>query len=102
MTKYVAMILLGIAGATNGMAQKETYDLVSFTAPQNWTKDISENGISFIHVKNRNWCRINILKSTISKGSIELDFENEWQGVIVRNYTPTEVPLVNEVREING
>jgi hypothetical protein len=89
---------------TDIFAQKETYDLFAFTPPAGWKKELKENSISFIatNKKNGSWCRIGILKSTISKGSIENDFESEWQELIVKNYNPTEAPVVNEVYETDG
>jgi len=85
-------------------AQKETFDLFAFTPPAGWEKEVTENIISYIKINNKNksWCRIGIVKSTISKGNIEADFESEWQDLIVKNYSPTEVPVLNEVHETDG
>lgn len=85
-------------------AQKETFDLFAFSPPAGWKKEVTENSISYIatNTKNGSWCRIGILKSTISKGNIEADFESEWQDLIVKNYNPTEAPVLNEVQETDG
>lgn len=90
--------------ALASIAQKETFDLVTYTAPVNWQKEVTENIISYTSINNttKNWCRINIVKSTASKGSIELDFESEWQELMVKNYKPTEPPQLNEVQEADG
>ena len=85
-------------------AQKETFDLFTYTPPQGWEKDVEENFVSYIisDNKTKSWCRINLTKSTISKGSIEDDFESEWQELIVKNYNPTGNREVNEVQEAEG
>jgi len=86
-------------------AQKQTFDLVTYTPPGGgWEKEVTENTISYIHVNktNNSWCRIGIVKSTSSKGSIEQDFESEWQELIVKNYKPREAPRLNEVQEAGG
>ncbi|MEY2918157.1 MAG: hypothetical protein RIS73_1871, partial [Bacteroidota bacterium] len=78
--------------------------MVTYTAPKNWTKEVTENIISYT-IQNRetkNWCRINIVKSTSSKGSIDQDFESEWQELAVKSYNITEAPQLNEVQEAGG
>lgn len=88
----------------NAFAQKETFDLVTYTPPANWQKDVKENSISYtiVNKTTKSWCRINIIKSTISKGDIEKDFESEWQELVVKSYKPAEAPQLNEVQEAAG
>ena len=76
------------------LAQKETFDLTTYTPPNKWKKEVTENITSYtiVNKTNNTWCRIGIIKSTISKGNIEQDFESEWQELIVKNYKPTETP----------
>lgn len=90
-------------------AQKETFDLITYTPPKDslaigWKKDVRETMVnySFTNKKNNSWCQISIIKSTTSKGSIDQDFESEWQELVVKNYKPTEVPQLNEVQEADG
>ena len=82
-------------------AQKATYDLLTYTAPSDWTEEAAENTISYIGInkKTNTWCRIWIVKSTVSKGTIEADFENEWQELIVKNYQPTDSAQSAEIKE---
>ncbi len=98
------ILLLCVLCALMGkcFAQKQTFDLINFTAPKGWKKDITENTISYTKASNNTWCRIIIVKSTISKGSIDEDFENEWQELVVKNYNPTETAQLDEVQEENG
>jgi len=85
-------------------AQKESFDIASYTAPAGWKKEIAENTLTYTisNSKTNTWCQIGIVKSTNSKGSIEKDFESEWQGLIVKNYKPTEAPPDNAVEETGG
>jgi hypothetical protein len=96
----VAITLLSVSA----LAQKETFDLISYTAPKGWTKEVKENLISYTitNKQNNSWCQAGIIKSTISKGSIEKDFESEWQELIVKMYKPTEAPQLDEVQEKDG
>jgi len=85
-------------------AQKETFDLFTYTPPIGWKKEVTENIISYTIINNKKgtWCRIGIIKSTTSKGSIEADFESEWQDLIVKNYKPTGISQLKEVQETSG
>jgi hypothetical protein len=90
-------------------AQKETFDITNYQIPKdsngvNWLKEITGNTTSYtiVNKNNNNWCRINIVKSTTSKGSIAKDFESEWQELIVKSYQTTDAPQLNNAKEIDG
>lgn len=102
--KKILLLCIVCATAVISFAQKETFDLITYTAPKSWKKEVTENIISYtiINKQTNNWCRINIVKSTISKGSIEQDFESEWRELVVKSYNPTEAPQANEVQEAEG
>lgn len=86
------------------LAQNDTFDLVEFIPPKNWKKEVGENSIGFTitNQKSNGWCRIQIVKSTASKGSIDLDFESEWQELVVKNYQPPAGPDIRELPEKDG
>ena len=92
------------AFAATAFAQKETFDLVTYSPPTGWNKEVTETITSYTNSnkKNNSWCRIFIVKSTTSKGSIEQDFESEWQDLIVKNYNPTGTPQLEDVQELDG
>jgi hypothetical protein len=83
-------------------AQKENFDLINYTAPKGWKKEVAENNISYTIINKNLWCLINIVKSTNSLGSIDKDFENEWQELVVKSYKPADAPQLNEVQVANG
>jgi len=85
-------------------AQKQTYDLISYNPPAGWKKEVKTNLTVYTMTDNKknSWCQIFIVKSTTSKGSIEADFESEWQEFAVTNYKPAESPNISEVQEVDG
>jgi hypothetical protein len=85
-------------------AQKETYDLVSYTAPKGWKNEVLTNSTNYIITNNANnsWCQIRIIKSSASKGNIDRDFQSEWQELIVPNYKPTGAPQVIKTEQSDG
>jgi hypothetical protein len=84
-------------------AQKLTYDIVSYTPPPGWTNELknNQNTYTIINNKNGSWCQIFIIKSTISKGSIDADFKSEWQELAVKSYNPAGEPQLRPVKEFN-
>ncbi len=90
--------------AIKAMAQKQIFDLVSYTQPGGWKKEVKDNQATYTKTdkKSNTWCQVFILKSTLSKGSIEADFDSEWQELVVKNYNPVELPQTTEVQEAEG
>jgi hypothetical protein len=108
MKRILFLVILCIV-STVLFAQKEIFDITYYTVPkdsagENWKKETTENITSYtiVNNKNNNWCRINIVKSTISKGSIDQDFESEWQELVIKSYQTNDTPqLINE-KEVEG
>lgn len=101
---YIILLQLCCFVAT---AQKQTYDIFTFTPPKGWKKEVLENtfGLSTINNKNKTWAQIGIVKSTASKGSIDADFESEWRELIVKPYQQygvAEQPLGLDTQSLNG
>ncbi|MBL0357152.1 MAG: hypothetical protein IPP72_09820 [Chitinophagaceae bacterium] len=102
--KAALLFFAGCFFYTGLFAQQDSFDLVKFTPLKGWKKDVRENLQSYSITDNKTggWCQISIVKSTISKGSIEKDFESEWAELIVKPYDVKEAPETNEVQEADG
>jgi len=85
-------------------ATKETFDLITYSPPKDWEKEVTENIVSYSIVNNldKTWCQIGIVKSTNSKGSIEQDFESEWAQLAAKPYNITDPPHISEVSTVDG
>jgi hypothetical protein len=97
---YNFAILL-LLNAFTVSAQKETFDIVTYTAPRGWQTEHKNNVISFTNTNNKNWCQIGIYRSTASKGSIESDFDSEWNELVVKQYKAVDLKA-NEVTTIDN
>ena len=77
--KKITLLIISLAYMGVAMAQKQSFDLITYTAPKGWKKTVTETLISYSYFNetDKTWCQIGIVKSTISKGSIEQDFESE-------------------------
>lgn len=93
----------------SSLAQNKTYDLIDYVVPKaisgkKWKEEATGNIRSYVATnrKDGSWCRIAIVKSTVSKGGIDVDFESEWQELVVKNYHPAGQPQVSEPEESDG
>jgi hypothetical protein len=84
--------------------QKETFDIITYSPPKDWKKEVTENIVSYSIVNNldKTWCQIGIVKSTNSKGSIEQDFESEWSQLAATPYNITDPPHTSDVSTADG
>ncbi len=85
-------------------AQKETYDLATYIPPVNWKKEVTDFAVGYSRANNKDtsWCRITVYKSFASKGSIDLDFNSEWQILIANPYQTTSPSQINKTQEAAG
>lgn len=85
-------------------AQKQTFDITTYTPPAGWKKETRENIViySITDKIKKTWCQLSILKSTISKGTIDTDFESEWNMLAATPYSIAEAPQSSPVQEAEG
>jgi len=104
MKSLASIILLSLA--TLSFAQKrETFDLATYVIPTGWKKaNETNNVVSYAITNNLKgiYCQIGIYASTASKGSLQADFESEWQELIVNTYKPTAKPELVPTASENG
>jgi hypothetical protein len=102
MKKIIILVLVVLSKQM--FAQKQTFDLVTYIPPTGWKKEIQPSVVSysFINKKDTSWCQAGIFKSTVSKGSIEADFENEWNELVVKQYQATATSQTSDVQEAEG
>jgi hypothetical protein len=85
-------------------AQTEHFHIATYTLPKGWKKEVKENvaSLSSTNKTNKSWCQAGIYKTVESKGSIEQDFNSEWQALIVPAYKPTGTPQLTDLPETSG
>lgn len=102
--KILLSIALLFAAIISRAQKKETFDLATFEMPSGWTKTKETTDVMSYAItdnKKGTFCQIGIYASTISKGSLELDFESEWQELIVKSYKPTQNPEMVPSASVN-
>lgn len=86
--RQLLLLLILICFLSSAMGQQQTFDLVTYLEPKGWKKEVKKNIITYTKIDEakRTWCVIGVVKSTISKGSIDADLESEWSELVVKQY----------------
>ena len=102
--KNIYLIFLVWCSIGQLYSQKAIFDVYTYTPPTGWKKEIKEGvvGYSFVNKKDKSWCQIGIFQSTSSKGSMDADFNSEWETLVAKQYHTTEPPLNAEIIEADG
>jgi hypothetical protein len=85
--------------------QKQTFDLATYTIPVGWQKmNGTANVIGYVITNNQKgtYAQVAIYASTISKGSLQADFESEWQELVVKTYKPNGAPQLTPAESNDG
>jgi hypothetical protein len=64
--------------------QTEKFDIVSYTAPKDFTRDNKKGVLNYTHVDTTTgkFCVISLFASTTSSGNAEKDFKKDWKELV--------------------
>lgn len=82
--KTTILFLLIILSTGFTFAQKETFDLVSYTPVKGWKKEQTDKSISFSNIEQQKntFCVISIYKSLEGGADSKNNFDNSWQKIV--------------------
>src|SRR4051812_3279933 len=95
MSLFICLSIL----ATTSFAQKETFDLTTYTSPKAWKKEVkagSHTSFTITNKQKKTYCQIFVMLSTASKGDIKEDFESQWRTLVVNEYGVTDSARLTE------
>lgn len=98
---YIICLLL----VTNQLAaQKQHFDLVSYTAPKGWKKEVSKEAVIFSinDTRKKSWGVIKLVRSNPTEGEIDADFQSAWTFLSATPFKITEPPVTTEIIEGGG
>ncbi len=98
--KFVITIILCFA-IKNTKAQI-TYNVFTYTEPKGYKKEVSNSLVKYTKSNNSNYCQIYFYAAQPSKGSLQLDFDNEWKSLTAKSLSITTQPKKEESDAING
>src|SRR5687768_10043402 len=103
--KYFIVLAFTFSLANLLAQQKQTFDLATYTAPSGWTQTSNTSSVVGYTITNNEkgtYCQIGLYASTSSKGSVQADFESEWEDLIVKSYKPSAKPDLIPAASENG
>jgi hypothetical protein len=97
--KKISLIFLFCILLTDLFAQKESFDLATYTIPRGWkivSKTANLTGFNTTNSLTGAYCQIALYKSMTTMGSAQLDFDTEWHDLVAKTYNvsvkPDELP----------
>ena len=85
----------------NAFAQTDTFDIVTFRAPQLWKRDANEQVISFSNSKGTIFSVVGLYKSRPINAIIESEFITEWNDLVNQALGVNVTPVVKRSQQ-NG
>ena len=64
-------------------SQLQSFDILSYRITQNWKKEIKKGSVVYTisNKSTKSWCQLILFTSQPGKGTVELDFEQEWNSL---------------------
>jgi hypothetical protein len=103
--KIRLITLLCLAASSLTAQQEQTFDLASYTIPFGWRNvNTASNVIAYAITNNPKgtYAQLAIYASTTSKGSLQADFNSEWQELVVKTYNPKTAPQLTPSETRDG
>ncbi|MBS1758535.1 MAG: lipocalin family protein [Bacteroidetes bacterium] len=103
MKKYLTVIAMIISGITS-TAQKQTFNVVSYTQPAGWQKTENEGGVqlSVTDKKTNGYAIAIITKATVSNAPANENFNNDWKRLVKGSVKVNNEPTMTEPANENG
>ena len=95
-------VLFGLVG--NAFAQKETFDLTTYTAPKAWKKQSTKNAIQFTKedAAKGTYCIITLFKAVPGTANAKENFDLAWTSVVKEMVTASTAPEMQAPATENG
>ena len=103
MKKMICFLLL-TAMMQHTIAQTETFDIATYTPPQNFNKEEKPGGVVYSQANDSTgkFCAIIIFASTAGTGDVAKDFKLQWDELAVKKYAADAKPATEKAQTPNG
>lgn len=85
--KKIILAILTMLTVVCVFAQKQTFDIITYTPPKGWTEKQDGNYMSYSKIDGGSWAQMVIYKQTISQGNMQVDFDKEWTDIVTPGKT---------------
>lgn len=102
MQKILTLLLMLYASVA--MAQKETFDIISFTSPKGWKKDVKEELVQFVKEDKAKgtYCIIGLYHSVDADADSKTNFDASWKILAKETFNITDAPAMQPPSTENG
>ncbi len=87
--------------SVNLFAQQQTFDIVSYNAPKDWSEKKGEGNISYSRIDGASWAQMAIYQHRNCEGEIQIDFDKDWNE-LVANGKNISSPEKTELKTTDG
>lgn len=101
MKKTLLFAMLMLSGIIV-FSQKKNYDIVSYTAPDDWKEEKGTGFIAYSRVDGGSWSQIAIYQHTASAGDITTNFDKEWEKLLAVPNKINATPQKTAPQTVNG
>ncbi|HQX95483.1 MAG: hypothetical protein IPH34_15710 [Chitinophagaceae bacterium] len=100
--KKLLLFYILLSGCTS-QAQKQTFDLISYTTPKGWKVDKKESTVAFTKEDNTKgiFCVITLYKTVDAGDNPKENFDNTWESLVKETFTDAQ-PEMQPVSEDKG
>lgn len=102
--KKIITALLFTAFMQQGISQKETFDIITYTPPKDWKKDTKQGVVNYSNANTTTggFCIITLYASTTSTGDAEKDFIKDWKELVVTPFKAEANPKTETQTTADG
>lgn len=102
--KYGIPFFLCLLFSTQAFSQTETFDIVTYTPPKDWKKDLKPGVVNYTDVNEAagTFCVLTIYASAASNGDAQKDFNKEWNELVVTPYKAQANPQTETQTTADG
>mgnify|MGYP003556190624 CR=1 FL=1 len=103
MKKIILLPILVILN-TIVIAQKQTFDLTTFTPPTGWKKEITPSAVQYSkqELKTGNYCVLIVMKSIPGTADAKENFSSAWETIVKEMVAVSDSPTLQPSATENG
>lgn len=102
--KYYIKNVFYLLLTTQAMAQTETFDIVTYSPPKDFTKDAKPGVVNYVHANATTgaFCVVSLYASTANSGDAQKDFNTAWKELVAIPYNINSIPKTEKESTTDG
>ena len=97
-------LIIALTACTTLFAQQQQFDIVSYTAPKAWKKDVKKDLVQFTKEdKTKNtYCLITLYKAIDAGDNTKQNFDLSWEALVKETLGSTDAPTMQDPASEDG